>query len=110
MAHAYTPGLKVAARTLIKKTRKLPLLGKVLVKEEDKISSDTIVAKTELPGKVYPINVAGQLGLGKAEELVECVLKKEGDTVKQGELVAQSKGFFGLFKTDYRAPISGTIS
>lgn len=110
MAHAYTPGLKVAAKTMIQKTRKLPLLGQVLVKKGDKIPSQTIVAKTELPGKVYPINVAGQLGLAKAAELIECMMKKEGDEVKQGEVVAQSKGFFGFFKTDYRAPIDGTIT
>ncbi len=110
MAHAYTPGLKVAAKTLIEKTRKLPLLGQVLVKKGDKIPSATIVAKTELPGKVYPINVAGQLGLGKASELTESMLKKEGDVVKQGEVVAKSKGFFGLFRTEYKAPINGTIT
>lgn len=110
MAHAYTPGLKVASKIVIEKTRKLPLLGQVLVKKGDKIPSDTIVAKTELPGKVYPINVAGQLGLGKANELIECMLKKEGDSVKAGEIVAQSKGFFGFFKSEYKAPIDGTIT
>ncbi len=110
MAHAYTPGLKVAAKIVIEKTRKLPLLGHVLVKKGDKIPSNTIVAKTELPGKVYPINVAGQLGLGKANELIECMLKKEGDHVKTGEIIAQSKGFFGFFKSDYKAPIDGTIT
>ncbi len=110
MAHAYTPGLKVAARTIIEKTRKLPLLGEVLVKKGDKIPAPTIVAKTELPGKVYPINVAGQLGLGKANELMECMLKKDGDNVKKGELVAQSKGFFGFFRSEYKAPINGTIT
>ena len=30
MAHAYTPGLKVAAKIVIEKTRKLPLLGQGL--------------------------------------------------------------------------------
>lgn len=110
MAHAYTPGLKVAAKIAIEKIRKLPLLGDVLVKKDDLIDARTIVAKTELPGKVYPINVAGQLALGKASELPEAMLKKEGDSVKKGELVAQSKGFFGFFKSEYRAPIDGTIT
>lgn len=110
MAHAYTPGLKVASKTSIEKTRKLPLLGEVLVKKGDNIPSETIVAKTELPGKVYPKNVAGELGLGKANELIDCMLKKEGDSVKSGEIVAQSKGFFGLFKSEYKAPIDGTIT
>ncbi len=110
MAHAYTPGLKVAAKINIEKIRKLPLLGVVLVIKDDEIPSNTIVAKTELPGKVYPINVAGQLALGKASELPEAMLKKEGDEVEKGELIAQSKGFFGFFKSEYKAPIKGTIS
>ncbi len=110
MAHAYTPGLKVAEKINIEKTRKLPLLGDVLVKKDDEIDARTIVAKTELPGKVYPINVAGQLALGKASELPEAMLKKEGDKVKKGELVAQSKGFFGFFKSEYKSPINGTMS
>ncbi|MDA3838931.1 MAG: hypothetical protein PF574_08120 [Candidatus Delongbacteria bacterium] len=110
MAHAYTPGLKVAAKIAIEKTRKLPLLGDVLVKKDDQIDAKTIVAKTELPGKVYPINVAGQLALGKASELPEAMLKKEGDRVEKGEMVAQSKGFFGFFKSEYKAPITGTIN
>ena len=101
MAHAYTPGLKVAAKINIEKIRKLPLLGDVLVKKDDEIPSNTIVAKTELPGKVYPINVAGQLALGKASELPEAMLKKEGDEVEKGELIAQSKGFFGFFKQQF---------
>lgn len=110
MAHAYTPGLKVSAKSKIKKTRKLPLLGEVLVKLNDTVKDEQLVAKTELPGKVYPINVAGNLGLGKANELPGTMLKKIGDSVKKGELVAQTKGIFGFFKSEYNSPITGTIS
>ena len=37
------------------------------------------------------------------------MLKQVGDTVKRGEPIAQSKGFFGLFKTTVTAPTNGTI-
>jgi len=110
MAHAYTPGLKVAAKSEIEKSRKLPLLGEVLVNKGDKVEAEQLVAKTELPGKVYPINVAGNLGLGKANELPSCMLKKEGDKIEKGEMIAQTKGFLGFFKSDYKAPVTGSIS
>ena len=110
MAHAYTPGLKAAEKSIIEKSRKLPLLGDVLVEKGVKVKAKQLVAKTDLPGKVYPINVAGSLGLGKATELPECMLKKIGDSVQKGEVIAQTKGFFGFFKGDYKSPVTGTIS
>lgn len=109
MAHAYTPGLKVTEKTKIVKVRKLPLLGEVLVNENDTIKSTDIVAKTELPGKVYPINVKGELGLAKPEELPAAMLKQEGEKIEKGEVIAKTKGFFGLFSSEYKSPIEGTI-
>jgi hypothetical protein len=37
------------------------------------------------------------------------MLKKEGDEVEKGELLAESKGIFGLFKGKVHSPISGSI-
>ena len=63
MAHAYTPGLKVSERILVKKHRILPLKGDVLVKVGDRVEPDDVVARTLLPGNVVPINVANKLGI-----------------------------------------------
>ena len=109
MAHAYTPGLKVSAKSSIEKIRKLPLAGEVLVGLKDSVTATQVVAKTMLPGKIYPMNVAGELGL-KAEELQATLKKKEGDSVKKGEIIAQTNGIFGLFKSDFTSPIDGSIS
>ena len=109
MAHAYTPGLKVSAKSDIEKIRKLPLAGEVLVKLNDKTTATQVVAKTMLPGKIYPMNVAGELGL-KAEELQATLKKAEGDTVKKGDIIAQTAGLFGMFKSDFVSPIDGTVS
>ena len=49
-AHAYTPGLKVKRFEAVKKTRRLPIHGKVFVNEGDSINYEAIVAKTELSG------------------------------------------------------------
>uniref|UniRef100_A0A7C4XE59 KOW domain-containing protein n=1 Tax=candidate division WOR-3 bacterium TaxID=2052148 RepID=A0A7C4XE59_UNCW3 len=108
MAHAYTPGLKVLEYTVVEKQRRLPLPGEVLVREGDKVSAEQVVAKTSLPGSVQTSNVAGLLGI-LPEEVEEAMLKKVGDEVKKDEVIAESKGFFGLFKSQVKSPINGTV-
>ncbi|MFA5479014.1 MAG: hypothetical protein WC002_08085 [Candidatus Muiribacteriota bacterium] len=108
MAHAYTPGLKVTPRTIIRKERRLPLKGNILVKKGEKVDSSTVVARTELPGNVESINVVNKLSITPAE-INEVMLKKEGEAVEKGEMIAQSMGFFGFFKTPVYSTCSGTI-
>lgn len=108
MGHAYTPGLKVTDKILITKNRILPLKGEVIVKKGDKVKPDDIVARTHLPGTVEPINVANILGI-PPEDIEDAMLKKQGDAVKEGEIIAMAKSFFGLFKSKCPAKISGTI-
>ncbi len=108
MAHAYTPGLKVTDLMTISKKRILPLKGQVVVKKGDRVTSDTVVARTELPGVVEPINVANILGV-PPQDVPEAMLKKIGDHVDEGEVIAKSKSFFGLFSATAKAKITGTI-
>lgn len=108
MAHAYTPGLKVSPRTIIEKERILPLKGKVLVEKGALVQAEDVVARTLLPGSIKPINIAHLLGV-EPQEISEYFLVKEGAEVKAGDLIARSKGFLGLFKTEVKAPATGTI-
>jgi len=108
VAHAYTPGLKVAARTVVRKERRLPLKGKVVANIGDMISANDIIATTSLPGEVVPLNLAGKLGIPPAD-VREYLLKKEGDEFEKDEILAQTKGMFGLFKTVIKTPIKGSL-
>jgi hypothetical protein len=108
MSYAYTPGLKIKKTMVVQKRRILPLAGEVLVKVGDKVDYDTIVARTYIPGDVNMIPVAYILGV-EPYQLPKVMLKKEGDPVKEGEMIAVSKGFFGLFKSEYKAKNSGTV-
>ncbi len=108
MAHSYTPGLKVSSKARVVKRRILPIKGDVVVSKGDVVSPSDIVARTELPGDVYPVNVANMLGISAAE-VPSCMVKKEGDTVERDEVIAVAKSFFGLFKSVAKAPQSGTI-
>lgn len=108
MAHAYTPGLKVLGFTVVEKQRRLPLPGEVLVKEGEKVQGESVVAKTSLPGSVQTANIAGLLGI-LPEEVEDAMLKRVGDAVKKDEVIAESKGFFGLFKSTVKSPITGVV-
>jgi len=108
MAHTYTPGLKVTERTLVRKERILPLKGDVLVEVGQIVTPDDVVARTELPGNAQPLNVANLLNVEPAE-VPERMLKQVGDTVEEGEIIATAKSFFGMFKANAAASLSGTI-
>lgn len=108
MASAYTPGLKIVSKTLVEKDRKLPLKGTVKVKKGDKVKAEEIVASTDLPGNVTMLNIANQLSI-EPKEITDYLKKKEGDFVEKGDVVAETNGFFGFFKSAVVAPIKGTI-
>ncbi len=107
MAHSYTPGLKVLHETKVKKERRLPLKGKVVVKKGDRVSPEDIVATTDLPGNVQMINVGNILNVDPSD--VAGVMKKNiGDSFNKDELLAETKGLFGLFKSSVKVPIDCT--
>jgi len=108
MAQAYSPGLTVTKSIVLKKDRILPLKGKVLVKKGDKVKAEDVVAETLLPGKVVPFNLANKLGV-PAEMLGQYLKVKAGDELKKGQVMAETNGFFGLFKTSIKSPLDGEI-
>lgn len=108
MAHAYTPGLTVTERTVVHRRRVLPLPGRVLVNSGDRVRADQAVARAELPGKVYPVNLANQLSIAP-DEIKDYLVKKEGDTLEKGEILAENKPLIKWFKTEIASPITGTI-
>lgn len=108
MAHAYTPGLKVTDHLQVKKRRILPLKGEVVVKVGDRVSPDDVVARTELPGNVEPLNIANKLGI-PPEDLEQVMLKKEGDEIKKGETIALKKSFIKWFNSSAEATVDGTL-
>ena len=108
MAHAYTPGLKVLHYSNVKKDRRLPIKGQVNKKKGDLVNANDVVAKTDLPGNVSMVKVANLLNIAPSD-INDILIVKEGDSVNKGDLIAQTDGLFGLFKSDVRAPVSGTI-
>jgi hypothetical protein len=108
MAHAYTPGLRVTRHTPLRRTRRLPMKGQVLVQQGDSVDRQQVVARTELPGNVRTVNVVNRLGIS-AGELPNFMLKSEGDRVSKGEPLAETRPFIKWFKTTVEAEIDGTV-
>jgi len=108
MAHAYTPGLKVSEKAVIRKERKLPLWGDVLVNKGDRVNAEDVVARALLPGPVHPRNLAGELGIPPSE-LKNALIVKKGESIKKGQVIARARVFFGLFKVEATSPIDGYL-
>jgi hypothetical protein len=42
-------------------------------------------------------------------DVPQCMLKKEGEPIAVGEILARTKGIFGMLRTEYKSPTAGTI-
>jgi hypothetical protein len=105
---AYTPGLTVSPDTVISKTRRLPLKGNVLVERGERVRPETVVARAELPGIMQTVKAAAVLG-ADPEDVADLLLVKVGDRVEKGQVIAQTKGLWGLFQSHAKANTTGTV-
>ncbi len=108
MGTAYTPGLTVSADAVVRKLRRLPLAGEMLVSVGDSVEARTPVARALLPGDLVTVRVADELGV-EPSELPDVLKTAVGAEVVGGDVLAEMKGLFGLFTSRVRAPGSGTV-
>jgi hypothetical protein len=86
----------------------LPITGEVKVKVGDRVSAHDVVAETDLPGSVNPVNLANQMSMPPSD-VMTCMVKKEGDSIAVDEPLAETKGLFGMFKSTVNSRFEGTI-
>ena len=93
---------------LIRKVRRLPLPGEVLVNKGDRVLPDTPVARITLrPGIPWVIPASRLLGI-EPSELGKAMLKKVGDRVKTQEVIARAEqGLYG--RKEIGSPTDGVI-
>lgn len=106
--HAYTPGLKIKRVEVVIKERTLPIEGEVLVNVGDEVDFDTVVARTEIPGDAAFLHVSEILSVDPGD-VEEFMLKKVGEDIEKGELLAEYVAFWGLIKKYVHAPFSGHV-
>jgi hypothetical protein len=108
VTHAYTPGLRVTERAVVRRERRLPLKGQVLVRAGDAVGPQDVVARTELPGNVQTLNLAARLGVDPVRA-PETLTRPVGSDVRSGEVVARAKSFLGIGWRTVTAPSDGFI-
>jgi hypothetical protein len=108
MGTAFNPGLIVTRQAKIRKIRRLPIKGEVLVKVGDKVTPEQIVARAYLPGELHTVRINDILNI-EPFEVKDTLKVKEGDNVKKGDILAETKTFFGLFKSKCTSPFDGKI-
>ena len=108
MPTAYTPGLTVTGDTRIRKVRRLPMKGQVLVEAGQHVQAETVVARAELPGPLTNIKASEKLGI-EPNELPSAMRVSVGDRVERDQLLAELKSFFGIFHNELRSPVEGVI-
>jgi len=108
MGTAYTPGLKVSPATVVRKTRRLPLRGEVVVQPGDTLEPATVVARTAIPGILRTVRASERLGVDP-DEMPATAVVTPGQDVTTGEVLARSKSFFGLFTAEAKSPVEGAV-
>ena len=108
MGHAYTPGLRVAGDTIVRRERRLPLKGDVCVDTGADVGPESVIARCELPGNVQTVNLAALLAVDPAV-VATTLLKPIGSAVTRGEAIAEAKAMFGLMKNRATSPADGTL-
>lgn len=108
LGSAYTPGLTVSGDVVVRRTRRLPIKGEVLLPVGSSVHPDTVVARAMLPGPLQTLKLAEKLGC-EPKDIGQFFHLKEGDPVEKGQTVAVSKGLFGFFKQTVLSDYTGTI-
>jgi hypothetical protein len=79
-----------------------------LVTTGTRVEPDTVVARTELPGNVQTLNLASKLSLDP-ERVPAAVTGTLGGRVSAGDVIAETRGLFGLLPQRVLAPVDGTL-
>lgn len=111
MASILTPSLAVRMHHRLIKIRELPIKGEITVVIDQVVKPETVIGRAELPGFLSVLRVS---------EALECspdIAMKQlhqrglvvGQCIKEGQLVASVTGLFGMFKREFKSPVTGVV-
>jgi len=90
-------------------TRVFPGKGTAAVKVGQSVSATDVIAHCEVSAGQRLIKVAHSLGI-PSDQVGAYLTRKIGDRIYQGEVLARRKSFFGLGRTEIKAPVDGVVS
>lgn len=89
--------------------RKFPGSCKVAVRIGDSVEPESVVAHCEISAGQRLIKIAHSLGVS-ARDVKRYLLRKVGDRIYRGEIIARKKNILGLGKREIRSPADGIIT
>src|SRR5215212_778331 len=96
----------ISSSVLVRKERRLPVAGEVLVRVGARVEPDDTVAQALLPDSPITIDLARQLGM-RPKGLAKRLAKPLGSTLEADEVIA--KGRRGLRGVQVKTPVAGTL-
>jgi len=93
---------------VLRRARLLPVAGEVVLEVGDRVRGDSIVARAAGRGTLHTVNAARQLDIAPGE-VPGAMVVAEGQDVAAGEVLARTRGLWGLFAAECRAPVAGTV-
>ena len=97
--------VRTAKYLKIARVYKLPLPGRVLVKEGMKLNPGDIIAEAEILSQVVMLDIAKGLGLS-VEETKACLIREVDENLEEGDVIAQCEKTLPRL---FRAPLDGKI-
>lgn len=94
---------------VLRRSRLLPAAGEVLLDVGDRVEWNTTVARAPGRGRLHTINAARILDIPPGE-VPGALVVTVGAAVEVGEVVARTRGLWGLFAAVCRAPVAGTVA
>lgn len=90
----------------IRRNRTLPVPGTVLVRIGQKVTTNDVVAETEMPSQFHYVDVMRSFGLSTPAQAEQLINRKVGDQVDKNDILAETGGMFSRI---IRTPRAGTI-
>jgi hypothetical protein len=99
------PIVHILPLTVIRKQRVLPIPGKVVVRQGQKVAPKDVIAQANLTPEHVLLNIARGLSVSieQADDLIQCTVE---DFITKGDLIA---GPIGITRRVVRAPVNGQV-
>jgi hypothetical protein len=89
--------------------RPIPLGATTLVSVGDEVQPSDPIARFTLTGRAHAVDIASALGL-PPERVAAAMVRRSGETVAEGDILAERRSLGGLQRRAIRSPAAGRIS
>lgn len=100
------PVTHILPLTSIRRSRALPVSGRVLVSVGRDVKPSDVIAEAVIPSGHMVLDIRRGLGISQASAAERCIVRQQGDKLEKGDVIAESDG---LFSRIVRAPVDGEI-